>query len=240
MSSLIFLIFGVGLVAIMLFAWYLSERRIKAFQAYAAANNLTYYSSSGLPAGCATLGISPGGWSYSLPGPFSMMEHRSPFNQGHSQRVSHTFEGQADQLMFMCCEYQYVTGSGKSRATHTFSVAIVLVPMNFPYFIVQREDIWGIFKNSIGIHDLQFESVEFNDTFHVATEDERITYDTLDPQMLQFLLAHPRCDIQVEGPAILFCESGSLETDFISYVRWFLPKFWEQVPEHVKVDQGIH
>lgn len=48
------------------------------------------------------------------------------------------------------------------------------------------------FLGRLGLRDPQRESEEFNEAFHVLTDNERFAYDVLSPTAMSWLLADPR------------------------------------------------
>ena len=60
--------------------------------------------------------------------------------------------------------------------------------MDAPLIEVRPEHVLDRLAATIGFNDLDFESVEFSDAFHVKAEDERFAYALFDPNMIELML----------------------------------------------------
>ena len=221
--------------AIAYFVHLYNKKKEEQFRQFAKQNGLTYskHPLGGAPSGCMVLGIPMGGSGWH--GQFAEF---SPFNIGYSQRASHIFEGTFEGLDWVAFQYQYTTGSGRNRTTHTYSIAVITYPMAFHETSLSRENILTSIGKVVGIRDIEFESEEFNRAFYVKCADKKFAYDLFHPRMMEFLLAAFRHNMQIKGTRMLVHQGGSLNLDFLISSKSFMQSFWTQIPDYLKSDYG--
>lgn len=109
------------------------------------------------------------------------------FGQGSSKVVRYQMwrPGEPDSVF----QYQYTTGSGENSQTHQFTAAQVAVPFDGPKLSIATETWWTRAKRVVGMRDIEIESPEFNDRYHVRCGDERFAVTLLDHDMIAFMLS---------------------------------------------------
>lgn len=193
---MMFLLFGAVAAIVFGAAWHYQRARRDALERLAAELGWTFQP-QGVPANTS------GDFLSSLLGlltsdtdpryrPFGV------FNQGRARRAYNTLAG---SLMLpapggprpcpaIAGDFRYTTGSGKNQSTHHYSYLIVELPCGpVPETIIRPEGFFDQIAGFVGFDDIDFESAEFSDAFHVKGADKRFAYDLCDPRMMQFLLA---------------------------------------------------
>ena len=157
-------------VGIFILYFYLEKKRREALRALARqlGFNFTPYDTFGLPA---------------------MFSHLSLFNVGHSRRAKNIIYGEREGASVFIFEYYYVTGSGKNRHTHSFTVCCVNMGMNFPYLWIRREHFFDKLTSLVGFDDIDFESHEFSKQFYVKSESKKFAYEVINQKTMEFLLS---------------------------------------------------
>jgi hypothetical protein len=115
-----------------------------------------------------------------------------PFQQfsiGRARKVSHVFWKAGDPHDATVFEYQYTTGSGKNSTTHSYTCATFRTNVWAPHLVLDRQGLFRGLLNSLGLRDIQVESPQFNDTWHVSCNDERFAITLLDPAMIMWLMS---------------------------------------------------
>jgi hypothetical protein len=115
-----------------------------------------------------------------------------PFQQfsiGRARKVSHVFWKAGDPYDATVFEYRYTTGSGKNSRTHRFTCATFRTNTWAPHLVLDRQGMFRGLLNSLGLRDIQVESPQFNDTWHVSCNDERFAITLLDPPMIMWLMS---------------------------------------------------
>jgi LemA protein len=114
--------------------------------------------------------------------------------------------GERDGLPFKAAEFAtYVREfrPGRSpemvqRSAYSILVAELDVRMRMPTTVVAAETLSTRLPALFGMRDLQFESPEFNDRFHITADDRRFAYQLIDPRMMEHLLSTGHVDLRYE------------------------------------------
>jgi hypothetical protein len=109
------------------------------------------------------------------------------FGNGSSKKVSGQMwrAGEQDSVF----QYQYTVKSGQSSTTYEFSAALVALPFVAPHLVISTETWWTRAKRVVGMRDVEVESPEFNERYHVNCRDERFAITLLDPPMIAWMLS---------------------------------------------------
>jgi hypothetical protein len=161
------------------------------------------------------------------------------FKSGGSRKATNNVFGTMDicgyPIQIRMADYQYDTGSGKSRQTHHVSFACFLLPfVGTPDLLVRKEGIGDKLLGGMGFDDIDFESEEFSRRFWVKSGDKRHAYDVIHPGMMEFLLQGPTPHLEIADDVCLVLE-GTRRWDpdtFEGAVGWF-GEFLRRWPEHL-------
>jgi hypothetical protein len=138
-------------------------------------------------------------------------------------------------------EYKITRSTGKTTTTTTYvpSVVAARLPMHLPWLQLGEESFFTRLGERLGIHDVHFESEEFNSRFRVHCQDRKSAFDLLNPQTLEYLLSLPRHDWQMGGVFILLYTAGRASP--IEFLRMMedIKGFVELVPEYMRQDRGV-
>jgi hypothetical protein len=161
------------------------------------------------------------------------------FNKGRSRGASNNIFGVSELAGYpidvRMGDYQYVTGSGKSRQTHKLSFACFLLPfVGTPDLLIRTEGLGDKLLGTLGFDDIDFESDEFNRRFWVKSGEKRFAYDVVHPLMMEFLLKGPTPQVEIVRDVCLVLE-GRTRWDpdtFEGAVGWF-EAFLSRWPTHL-------
>lgn len=171
-----------------------SQERLRRFTALAAQHGWVYY--PGDPYHCARL-------------PFRVLR------QGRSEKVDHTLALRfADGVVAKAFQFHCTVGSGKSSHVERYSCVVIETGDRFPELAIEHEGLLGRMRDALGLHDIQFESDEFNRTFKISSDDVRFAHAMIDQRFMAWLLDHPTNGIAVawNGPLVLvWCDQVLLE-----------------------------
>jgi len=163
----------------------------------------------------------------------------SLFQKGRSREASNNISGVATLAGYpvevRMGDYQYVTGSGKSRQTHRHSFACFLLPfVGIPDLLIRKEGIGDKLLGGLGFDDIDFESEEFSRRFWVKSGDKRFAYDVVHPRMMEFLMEGPTPQVEIVRDVCLVQEGRSRwdPDTFEGAVGWF-KAFLSRWPEHL-------
>ena len=127
------------------------------------------------------------GWS-GLAGDLDRFE---PLAAGDTRRAYNVLRGRRGGRELSAFDYRYGIGSGVSRRTCRFSVALAACGCSCPELIVRPEGLLDKLAGAVGGEDINFESQEFSKRFHVACADRKFAYGVIHAQMIDFLLSGP-------------------------------------------------
>jgi hypothetical protein len=166
-----------------------------------------------------------------------------PFGTGRHRRAVHVLRGQVGDRDCIAFEYSFrhrVPGGpqGTAEAVSTWSVAAVALPTYLPRIAVSRRGPLGRVAAALGRQGLELESEDFNRRFSVRTDDPRLAFAVLHPQMMAALLDGPFFDFRVECADALSCWPGRLRLEEVDQRLGFLRQVVDNVPAHVWRDRS--
>ncbi|MEN6544781.1 MAG: hypothetical protein ABFE07_01965 [Armatimonadia bacterium] len=128
------------------------------------------------------------------------------FREGHSQRAYNVMYGDYKGVRVRCFDYRMTEGDGRTSGTSFFTCLLVATPVRFYPLGIRPETAGDRVNRLLGVHDLQFESAEFNRQFAVHCTNERFAYDVIHPRMMELLLRHKHREIEAYGWSVLICD----------------------------------
>lgn len=156
------------------------------------------------------------------------------FNEGHSRKAYNVIGGKKENYGVDIFDYKYVTGSGKNRHIHYYSVCILIIPQRFKSLYVRRENFLDKIAGAIGFDDIDFESKEFSSRYYVKSDDRKFAYDIIHPQMIEFLLRIPQVPfIEINGRHLAFYVSGKIKPEAYIGLYDFGRQFYQKTPNYV-------
>lgn len=172
----------------------------------------------------------------------------SCFSLGHSRRAFNRITGQfkatteAGEVLDTRIEagdylYKYTSGSGKNRKTKTRRLSYLLLETPTPGGdLAVRTEHWGDkLAAGLGFDDIDFESAEFSDRFHVKAADKRFAYDVLHPRMMEFMLGSLSPAFEIRGGVL--CVHGGRSRwspgEYELRLRW-IEQFFALWPRHLQ------
>ena len=211
------LFFGV-VVAVIVFAVLADRRRTEAMRALAAQLGLRFHARSrGIP---------------------KQFEFLNRISQGHSRYAKNILDGVHRGRQVLIFDYHYTTGSGKNSQHHQFSFFLLRLERSFPEVVVRPEIFLERLGDMLGLGDIDFESIEFSNAFHVQSRDRRLAYDICHPRMMEFLLAHRKTAFEIENDWLAVAMEKCLSPEEI-LDRITLPhEIRDLFPEHLFAETG--
>jgi hypothetical protein len=124
------------------------------------------------------------------------------FSRGHSQRVCNLVSGDIWEGKAFLVDFRYVTGGGKSRATHDQTVCVLRLPaLALPHFFLRREvRVLDALGEMFGGQDIDFpEDVAFSRAFVLQGEDADAVRALFDPVVRERLRGLAGSRLRLEG-----------------------------------------
>ena len=204
-------VFAVAVVLVIAFV--AERRRTEAMRALAAQLGLRYHArSQGIP---------------------KQFQFLNRINQGYGRYAKNILDGVHRDRQVLIFDYHYNTGSGKNTQHHQFSFFLLRLERSFPEVTVRPEIFLERLGDMLGLGDIDFESIEFSNAFHVQSRDRRLAYDLCHPRMMEFLLKHRKIAFEIEHDWMAVAMEKCLSPEEI-LVRINLPhEIRDLFPEHL-------
>jgi len=213
----VFVLFLIGLAAWAAWAWWQERRRRWKLLAL------------GAPDGLRLLPRDP----FDLPDAHFQLQL---FTRGHSRVARNVLHGRLDGLPVRLFDYQYETGSGQSRRTHRWQVALVQTDFRMPGLLVQPADRYDPLESIFGFDEVHFATEPFCRLFHVAGEDRQFAYQWLHPRLNDLLSAEPRLTLETSGQVLAVFQPGPAEPDEAVRMLRLACRIAAMTPEHLRAE----
>lgn len=165
------------------------------------------------------------------------------FDEGHSRQAINVLTGSSHGSDFSIFNYQYVTGSGKSRQTHVYGVIKMSLSRRLPHVLLDAKsnNLFGKISNLPasfgGNQSLRLEG-NFNTYFDVHVPDGygQDTLYFLTPELMALLIDHGRkFDIEVVDDVLYLYSSSALRlntSDSVKAVFDVMQRLWTEFEEN--------
>ena len=193
----LFIVFGLGLVALVGFLGYLAAKKRREELSALAAQR---------------------GWSYTArDDSWADRFDDAPFGLGHNRQASNILQGTYDGRGFVAFDFVYhttETTSGPNNTTttheqsHDFSIIALGTGVVFPHLRVSPEGMVKRFFGRLTNSDIELESEEFNRAFTVNCEDRKFATDVLHPRMMEYLLTLRELSWDLRNGSLVVAEPG--------------------------------
>jgi hypothetical protein len=166
------------------------------------------------------------------------------FTRGHSQSAYNTLRGPIEisgaEWPAQAGDFEYKTTShnGKRTTTHTHYLSYLVIDTPYlgaPDLAIRREGVFDRFAGFMGFDDIDFESAEFSERFHVKSSNKRFAYAVLDPRMMEFMLESepPAIEMRAGRCCLMRGDSQWTPDEFAATIAWareFFARWPRQVP----------
>lgn len=122
----------------------------------------------------------------------------------------------------------------RSRSYHRFSVVIASVGVDTPQVSIERESVLSRLADHMGLHDIEFESEDFNRAFQVKAADREFCFKLVDARMMHWLLSTGGMfGFEVVGPWLLVHARRLPPTELIPLIGT-ARAFGDHIPQLVR------
>jgi hypothetical protein len=159
----------------------------------------------------------------------------SRLSQGENRYAFNLLQGTYQQQTLFVFDYHYQTNDGQEVQHRFFTIFMLIIKETFPKICIGTERSDALFSRmaeSVGGEDIKFESAEFSRIFRVRSRDKKFAYDVCNPQMMEYLLANPDLEIEIQGPVISLAFEPQLSASDIepnlqrlAQIRALLPQY---------------
>lgn len=131
------------------------------------------------------------------------------FDQGQRRTAENVLYGDAGDMRVRLFDYSYVihhhnANGPDTTSTYRFSCALAEVDAMCAHLVIDHESFMSRLASHVGIHDIEFESEEFNRAFKIKSDDRRFAFAFIDGQMMTWLMDEGGvARYEVNGPLVL-------------------------------------
>ncbi len=218
--AVLFIVLAVVAVGGVAYAsWYLKQKRIKDLAAAARQLGLEFSAQDSV--GC--LGF-----------PFALLGKGD--GRGAENVMWGTWQGSAlTEFDYWYYEESTDSKGNRSKTYYRFSCAMTEIEAACSHLTLERENVFTRIADHIGLHDIEFESDEFNRAFNVKAKDRKFANDLLDARMMQWLVGVEHAfQFESSGRFVLAYSKRRSPTELIPLLGT-LQQFVQHVP-HVVYD----
>jgi hypothetical protein len=162
-----------------------------------------------------------------------------PFGLGYGMRTKNLLVGTKDGTDWYIFDYYYTTGSGKSTQRHHYSIMAARVPFSFPKLTLKPENFFTKVGEHLGMQDLHFESNEFNERYYIQCDQDKVAYDILCPQVIDYMMQQPPRWWQLFSMYIVVADTQALRAETCYQVMSEVTGFVSKLPNYVHQDLGF-
>ncbi len=135
-------------------------------------------------------------------------------------------------------DYHYETESRDSEGkttthSHYLSSFLLQLPTSFPELTIASEGFLSKFAQAFGYDDIDFESAEFSREFCVRSKDKKFAYDVCHTQKMEYLLANPDLNLEIDGDTLALVFGGQISIPQIEYNLGRLLEIRRMMPEYL-------
>jgi len=112
-----------------------------------------------------------------------------------------------------------------------FSVVIVKTSMQCKPLLIRQERFLDKIADSAGLDDINFESTEFNNQFHVKSSDRRWAYDVINQSTMELLLSSCRFNIEFNGNCVIAYHNELFSSAYFEEALQLLTGILDNLPE---------
>jgi hypothetical protein len=218
---LIFLIFA-AVIGLFAYQFYAKKKRKEEFATLAATQ----------------------GFNYAPDDPLALLNTGLPLlSLGDDRGIENTMWGDFRGLQVEAADYWYYTESTDSkghtsRSYRRYSIAITTVDAYLPDLTIQPENVLTRLADHVGLHDIDFESGEFNDRFQVKAAHRKFAFDFIDARMMKWLLSiDARYGIQTRATKLMVFSKQLAPADAFLLVGT-MKELVDRIPALVWEDYG--
>ena len=131
------------------------------------------------------------------------------FSRGDGRGCENVVSGTWKGLSVVEADYWFYDESTdseghQSKDYHYFSVAVADTGLDTPPVSIERENLMTRLADHVGLHDIEFESDEFNREFNVTSKDREFAFKLIDARMMQWLHGtEGEFGFEIAGPWVL-------------------------------------
>lgn len=157
--------------------------------------------------------------------------------RGHSRYAYNITEGERAGRRITAFDYHYATGSGKNRHDYRFSAILMTSAIRLHPLRIRPEGFFDKVGEFFGFDDIDFESADFSNAFHVRSDDKRWAYDVLHQGSMEFLLSMPRFSIEFDRDRVIVWRNRRFDPSTFEAAMSIAEGLLDRLPDYVIRDR---
>jgi hypothetical protein len=122
-----------------------------------------------------------------------------------------------------------------SKSYHRFSVVVANLGVDVPEVAIEKENLLTRIADHVGLHDVEFESEQFNRAFQVKTADREFCFKLVDARMMHWLVSTGgEFGFEIVGPWLLV-HCGRLGPTELTPLIGTAKAFGDHIPQLVRM-----
>ena len=159
------------------------------------------------------------------------------FRAGDGRACENVISGSVSGLELRLFDYWYYDEStngkgGRTRSYHRFDCCVTTIQAACSHLVLSPETFLTRLESHVGLHDIEFESEEFNKAFLVKSRDRKFASAFVDPRMMQWLIMAKGWSFEVIDQFIMVY-GGRMPASKLSVLTDILKGFVDHVPSVV-------
>lgn len=128
------------------------------------------------------------------------------FTKGHSRAFQNRLQTSAEGAELTIVDYRYVTGSGKSRSTHSQTIVHIRSPrLSLPTFVLAPENVFHRIFQTFGYQDIDIDAhADFSHRFLLRGPDEQGIRQAFTGGVVSFYMTQHDVTTEGAGDQLLF------------------------------------
>ena len=157
------------------------------------------------------------------------------FSMGDGRRVELVLTGEHNGLPLRLFDYWYYdettdSHGNRTKSYHRFTCGVLTFPASCPHLRLGHEGFFSRLGSHMGMHDVQFESDEFNKQFRVKCDDQKFAFCLVDGQMMEWLASADDFEsVEINGSFVLLAASKLDPAQWPNLGTW-LDTFHNHIP----------
>lgn len=161
-----------------------------------------------------------------------------PFDKGDGQSIRSLYRRFDPNRTLLVLEYAYLRGGSRGDTYEFCDVVVVEWGHFFPYLSIRRERTLDQLKKVVGVQDIQFEEVFFNERFLVQSSDTKFAYDFFHPKMMERMMREFHAPFVLTEDRVIFVFDHNQAAENIARVERMIDNIEELLPNYVRKDHG--
>lgn len=160
--------------------------------------------------------------------------------QGMDRYAYNLLQGEHQGREIAIFDHHHTTSDGKHTHHHHRSMVLVRLAVDLGRIEMRPEHIGDKLASTFGFDDIDFESAEFSDRYHIKADDKKLAYAVFHPRMIEYLMQRRDIKLATAGDLLLARRADKeLNPRELESLLDDALGFLERLPRFVRKDRGV-